>query len=223
LNEIADGVWVDEAPVSIVGMPLTSTMTVLRLADDRLLLHSPVELTSRRRDAVEALGTVAHVYAPSLFHHLRAGEWAEAFPSARVHGPPGLAKKRPDLRIDRIHGEPEPDFDALLDEVAVDGFRLGESVLLYRPAKTLVVADLVHNIGRPDNLWTRIYAGAAGFYGRVALSRVIRMIGFSDRTAARRSLDAILALPFERIVVGHGAPISEGARDALAAAYTWLR
>ena len=61
-----------------------------------------------------------------------------------------------------------------------------------------------------------------GFYDRVALSRVLRWTAFSDRAAARRSLDDLLARPFDRIVVGHGTPIDAGGRDALAGAYAWL-
>ncbi len=223
LTPFAAGVWVDTAPVRIVGTRLTATMTVLRLGDGSLLLHSPIPMTPERRAAVEALGRVAHLYSPNLFHHLSIGEWAAAFPSARVHAPQGLEKKRPDLRIDRTHGAaPEPGFAGVLEEVPIEGFRLAESVLLYRPARTLVVADLVHNVGRPEDAWTKMYTSMMGFYDHVALSRVIRWTGFSDRAAARRSVDAVLALPFDRLVVGHGAPLAEGAREAIAGAYTWL-
>src|SRR5215470_9564532 len=93
-------------------MRLTSTMTVLRLSDADLLVHSPIELDAERRAQVEALGRVTHLYAPNLFHHLHLGEWIAAFPSARVHAPKDLEKKRPDLRRDRVHGaSPEPAFD----------------------------------------------------------------------------------------------------------------
>jgi hypothetical protein len=91
--------------------------------------------------------------------------------------------------------------------VPVDGFRLEERALVHRPSRTLVVADLVHNIGTPARAWTRVYAGAMGFYGRVALSRMLRWAAFSDRASARRSVDN---------------PVLEGAREALATAYAWL-
>jgi len=129
----ADGVWLCSEPVKIVGMPMRSTMTVLRLGSGKLLLHSPVRMTDERRAAVEALGPVAHLYAPNPFHHRWIGDWAAAFPSARVHAPEGLAKRRRDLRIDRIHGEsPEPAFSGLIDELPIEGFRLRETALLYR-------------------------------------------------------------------------------------------
>jgi hypothetical protein len=198
-------------------------MSVLRLADGGLLLHSPTACTPERLAAVKALGQVTHLYAPSLTHQRRIGEWAEAFPGARLHGPPGLARKRPDLRIDRIHGEPlEPEMRGFLRELPIAGFRLEEAAVLYEPAKALLVADLVHNIGRPPHPWTKIYAGLSGFYGRVAISRVIRWTAFSDKKAARASLNRVLAQPFESLIIGHGDHLAEGGREALRAAYHWL-
>jgi hypothetical protein len=166
---------------------------------------------------------VAHLYAPNLYHHLHIGEWAAAFPSARLHAPAGLAKKRGDLRIDRDHNAaPEPAFAGVVDELRIEGFRLEESVLFYRPASTLGVADLVHNIGRPQHRWTKFYTRRMGFYDRVALSRMIRWTAFSDRAAARRSLDELLSRSFDRLIVGHGAPLAAGGREALVTAYSWL-
>jgi hypothetical protein len=223
LTSFADGVWLDTAPVRFLGLQLTSTMTVLRLGDGNLLLHSPLALTPARRSVIEALGPVAHLYAPNLFHHRWIGEWAAAYPSARLHAPAGLAKKRRDLRIDRIHKTaPEPEFAGIIDEVRIEGFRLEESVLVYRPARTLVVADLIHNVGRPQHRWTKLYSRAMGFYDRAALSRMIRWTAFPDRAAARRSFDAMLALSFDRLIVGHGAPLTSDPRQALATAYAWL-
>ena len=223
LTPFAEGVWVGTAPARILGMRLTTTMTVLRLGDGSLLLHSPLAMTPERRAAVEALGPVAHLYAPNLRHHRRIGEWAAAFPSARLHAPARLAKKRPDLRIDRaLQGTLEPAMVGVVDELLIDGFRLEETVLFYRPARTLVVTDLVHNVGRPRHRWTRLYTRTMGFYDRVALSRAIRWAAIHDQAAMRRSLDEVLAQPFDRLIVGHGTPLEAGGRDALAAAFSWL-
>lgn len=225
MQPFAEGVWLSSEPVVHLGLRLTSTMTVVRLADGGLLLHSPVPMTAERRAAVAALGPVAHLYAPNTYHHRWVGEWADAHPSAKLHAPAGLARKRPDLRIARHHDAPdrapEPDFAGVVEEHTIAGFTLAETVLLVAPARTLVVADLVHNIGRPEHRWTRLYARAMGFHDRVALSRMLRA-AFRDRRAARRSLDAVLSRPFDRLVPGHGAPLAAGAREALAAAYTWL-
>jgi hypothetical protein len=223
LISFAEGVWIAKDPIRILGMSLTATMTILRLNDGGLLLHSPLAMTEQRREAVEALGSVKHLYAPNTFHHLHIGEWATAFPSAQLHASPSLSKKRPDLRIDRVHkASSEPDFAGLLDEIPIQGFHLEECVLFYLPTQTLIVADLVHNVGRPHGLWSAFYTRMMGFYDRVALSRIIRWTAFSDRKAARRSLDDILILPFEAVIVGHGESITSNAKEAVREAYAWL-
>jgi hypothetical protein len=219
MTPFSEGVWIDTTPVGILGTRLTATMAALRL-DDGLLLYSPVPMTVERRAAVESLGPIRHLYAPNLYHHSWIKQWADAFPTATVHAPSKLAKKRRDLRIDRAHGSTP--LDSTLAEIHIDGFRLDECVLVHRPSRTLVVADLVHNVGRPTHFWTKLYTKMMGFYGEVALSRAIRWLGFSDRRAARRSVEAILAEPIERIVVGHGTPLDGNAHDALASAYRWL-
>jgi hypothetical protein len=223
LTPLADGVWSTSDPTHYLGWRLTATMTVLQLGDGSLLLHSPVSMTPERRAAVGAIGPVAHLYAPNAFHHTWIGDWAAAFPGARLHAPAALARKRPDLRIDRAVGKtPEPAFAGVIDEVGIEGFRLDETALLHRPSRTVVVADLVHNVGTPSHPWTKFYTRTMGFYDRVALSRMLRWTAFSDKAAARRSVDDLLARAFDRIVLGHGAPLTEGARDSLAAAYGWL-
>jgi hypothetical protein len=113
-------------------------------------------------------------------------------------------------------------FRGVIEELPVEGFRLHETVLYYAPARTLVVADLVHNVGVSPHFWTRVYTTAMGFHDRVALSRMIRWTAFSDGAAARRSLNEVLARPFERLVVGHGAPLEVNPKGALVDAYRWL-
>jgi hypothetical protein len=198
-------------------------MVVVELPGSRVLLYSPGPMTNERRAAVEAIGTVAHVYAPNTFHHMWAGEWAKAFPDACVHGPAALRAKRPDLRIDRLHDrDAAGELTATFDEVHIDGFRLEESVLVHRPSKTLLVADLVHNVGRPTHWWAVTYSKMMGFYDRVAISRMLRLAAFDDRGAAKKSLERVAGCTFERLVVGHGTPIDGSASEALRAAYAWL-
>lgn len=223
LTPFGPGLWLSTEPARILGMKLTATMAVVHLPEGELLIYSPVPLTEARRAGVDALGRVAHLYAPNTFHHLYIGDWAAAYPSARVHAPAALRAKRPDLRIDREHDrEPPGALGAALEEIHIDGFALEESVLVHRPSRTLLVADLVHNVGRPSDAWTALYTRAMGFYDQVALSRMIRWTAFSDADAARGSLGRLAACDFDRLVVGHGAPLEAGAHEAVLAAYAWL-
>lgn len=223
LSKVAESVWTDTSPVRIVGTKLSATMTVLCLPGGDLVVHSPGALSDERRRSVDALGTVRHLMAPNLFHDKWLGEWAAAYPSAELHVPAGLAKKRRDLPGDRLKSlEAGPAFTDTLELVPIEGCRLGETVVFYRPARVLVVADLVHNIGRPEGTWTRLYTKAMGFYDRLALSRALRWTAFSNGAAARRSVDRVLALDFDSVIVGHGTPVHEDAKAALASALEWL-
>jgi hypothetical protein len=152
------------------------------------------------------------------------GKLVDDFSIPNSDAPRALRSKRPDLRIDREHDvEPLGTLSEAFDEVHVDGFALEETVLVHRPSGTLLVADLVHNVGRPAGLWTGTYTRAMGFYDRVAISRAIRFTAFRDRTFARASLDRIASSSFDRLVVGHGSPIPTDGRAALLSAYEWLR
>ena len=221
LERFADGVWVDAGPVSFLGLKLNATMTVLEV-NGGVLVVAPLPLTPERRAAVNALGPVAHLYAPNTFHHLWLGDWSREFPHAQVHAPAALAAKRPDLRIDRPHDEAPSPFGDVLDEVPIRGFRLVETALVHRPTGTAIVTDLVHNIGRPTHTWTKVYTKLMGFYDRVALSRVLRWTSFDDRGAARESVDRLLALPFEHLIVGHGTPLVAHGHELLASALRFL-
>ena len=69
-------------------------MTVIRLADGSLMLHSPVQCNDETRALVEELGPVRYVVSPNKLHHFFLGRWAEACPGAEIWAPPGLRRKR---------------------------------------------------------------------------------------------------------------------------------
>src|SRR5688572_14804381 len=93
VTPVTHDIWHVRAPAlklpGGVQMPIASTL--LRLPDRTLVLYSPVPLDDTTATAIEALGEVAHIVAPSLWHHLYVTAAAERFPRAMIHGAPGLA------------------------------------------------------------------------------------------------------------------------------------
>jgi hypothetical protein len=61
-----------------------------------------------------------------------------------------------------------------------------------------------------------------GAYGGLAASRIFRST-LADEAAFRASIDRALAWKAERLHVAHGALLEQGATDAVARAYAWLR
>jgi hypothetical protein len=77
-------------------------MTIVRLVEGGLLVHSPVKLDAQFRRSIDALGKIRAIVAPDKLHHLFIRDYIAAYPEARVYAAPGLPRKRPDLRFDDI-------------------------------------------------------------------------------------------------------------------------
>ncbi len=70
MQQIDSDLWVSDAPLRFVGLEVGARMTVVRLPDDQLLLHSPVAPTPDLVRDVKELGQVTYLVAPNRFHHL---------------------------------------------------------------------------------------------------------------------------------------------------------
>jgi len=223
LVQQAPEVWTVDAPHRFLGLQLGTRMTVIRLPGGELWLHSVVAVDDLLADEIQALGPVAHLVLPDLYHHVYAGDAIGRWPAAKVHAPAGMRRKRPDLRIDaELGGSPDPDWGGVLVPLHIDGTMLDETVFLHRPTRTLVAADLIENFDSSPDLPTRLYLRAAGLHGRPGFSRFLRPV-FRDRGAARRSLDRLLGLDFDRVILAHGRVLERGGPDAVREAFRWLR
>jgi hypothetical protein len=69
LEQLAPDLWVATRPLPLRVGDIGTRMTVIRLGDGSLLLHSPVRIDDATRAAVDALGPVGAVVAPNLHHH----------------------------------------------------------------------------------------------------------------------------------------------------------
>src|SRR5512143_1433620 len=223
LRELSANIWVVERPQRFYGLEVGTRMTVIRLAGERLLLHSPVSLDSGLREELDALGSVSFVVAPNRVHHLHAGEVRAAYPDARLWVAPGLRRKRPDLEFVAVLGDDAP--AEWRDEVEQVFFRgrpyENEVVFFHRPSRTLIMCDLAFNFGPRAAAPTRLLMRLLRSYGRFGPSTLDPWL-IRDRAAARQSLERILAWDFDRVVVAHGDILPSGGRDALRRGYAWL-
>jgi hypothetical protein len=223
LVEEAEGVWTRSLPGHrMLGIELGTRMSVVRLPDGSLFVHSPVALEPALQAEVDALGPVRHVVCPNLYHHVYAPPWAEAYPDALVHAPEGLGNKQPRMRIDETLSETHPEWGDALVPIRIEGCRLEETVFVHPATRTLISADLTENFGTSAHWPTRLYLKAAGLEHRVGFSRFLRML-FRDHAAARRSLDRLLEHPLERAIVAHGEVLREPPAEALSQTYDFLR
>jgi len=223
LTAFGDGVWLASAPQRFYGLQFGARMTVIRIGDGTLFLHSPISIDAALKREIDALGQVAHIVAPNLFHHVHAGTAAALYPDAKLHIAPGLDRKRPDLEADALLGATQdPSWRGEIEAVPIEGTILHETAFVHHPTGTLICSDLIENFETSEDWFTRTYLKLNGVHGKPGLSRALRL-AFRDKKVARRSIDAVLARPFERISLAHGDPITRGAPEAVRRSYTWLK
>ena len=223
LRPVADDLWVAEMPLFFFGVALGTRMTVARLPNGDLFLHSPIRLDEDLRAELDALGPVAVIAAPNRFHHLFAGEALAAYPQAALYGAPGLETKRKDLAFAAVLGEePEARWASVLCQHVLAGARkLSEVVFLHRPTRTLIVTDIVQSVGRGADSWSRALLRLNGLHEGPTVSRITRL-AIGDRAALRGSVEHLLGWDFDRLILAHGEIVEAGAKDVFARVFGWL-
>jgi hypothetical protein len=223
LVALAPDVWIATRSLPLVVGDVGTRMTVIRLADGGLFLHSPVRLDADTRAALDALGPVRAVVAPSKVHHFFVGDYLAAYPAARGWAAPGLAEKRADLAF---HGMLSDEAPALWrGQIEQHLFRgapgINEVVFFHPPTRTLLLTDLAFNVVDPAAGKTRVFYWLIGAAGRFGPHRLVRFI-IRDRRAARGSVERILQWDFDRVVVTHGAVLESGGKARFAEAFAFL-
>ena len=81
-------------------LPFTTRMTVVRLSDHDLLLHSPIKFDQKLAKELDGLGTVRHLVSPNQFHYAHIGEWARAFPETISWASPRVRRRARARHVD---------------------------------------------------------------------------------------------------------------------------
>ena len=217
LRALAPDLWVADHPLVVGGLHLGARATLVRGADGGLTVIAPVPFAAPAE--VDGLGPVRALVAPNRMHWMYLGAAQQRWPEARVYAAPGVSAKAKGLRIDAELGGETPDG---LVAIPVHGMpAMGETVFYHPPSRSLIVTDLAFNL-RGDKPWfTRTFLRLNNAWDRFGPSRIFQTM-VKDRAALRGSLDAMLAHPFERVVVTHGDVLDADAVDVFRAAYAWV-
>lgn len=203
---VPDALWAarHDLKMSGAGIWLNCRMTLARLDDGSLLIYSPTPIDDALAAQIEALGEVAYLVAPNLFHHLYLKKAQQRFPRAETWAAPGLAQKRPDLRLDHTLWQESPPFaDAFLPLPLRGAPKSNETAFWHAATETLLVTDDLFHILHPHNALSALVFTAMGTRGKLAQSRLTRSM-VKDRAAFRASHQRLMELPFTRLVMAHG-------------------
>jgi hypothetical protein len=198
---------------------LARRMTVVRLTDGRLVIHSAVAMDDLSRAAMEAWGTPSVMIVTNRFHRLDARPFKDRWPGLQIIAPPAAAEHVRD--VVPVDGG----LELLPRDPALSGELLGgtaerEGVYIVRSGAageraTLLFNDALFNLG-PGK-------GFAGFVTRLIgsapgprVTTVGRWLLFKDLAAGRAHYERLASTPgLCRILVSHGRVIEENAAEVL--------
>jgi hypothetical protein len=234
LRSIGEEIWLADGPtIGFYGMPFSTRMTVVRLEDGGLWVHSPIVAEEGLVEEVEALGPVSHLIAPNWIHYAHVPAWQARFPAAQTHAAPGVearARRRGvSLRVDRPLGDTPPAaWAGQIDQIVVWGSPVHrEAVFYHRASRTLVLTDLIENF-EPEKLpWLmRLLVRAAGIHaphgGMPRDMRLTFRLTRRGRARLEKAVAQMIAWDPERVVLAHGRWFESGGTQALRRAFSWL-
>ena len=215
--------WTMDGQVSFWGATIPTRMTVIRLTDGTLFIHSPVLLTIQLKDRLDVLGQVRYVVSPNKYHHYHMGEYAQAFKKVKMYASPGLREKRKDILFQNVlKNSPEQEWREDIDQVLFMGSpAVQEAIFFHKPSRTLIVGDLCFNIDEHHPFLFKSLGKLLGLYKHLSAGPMIRYT-VQDKNPAKLSMQKIMSWNFERIILAHGDIIENNAKEVLKKAYTWL-
>jgi len=192
-------------------LPFTTRMTVVRLGNGDLFLHSPIAFSRDLANDLRSRGTVRHLVSPNQFHYAHIGEWAKAFPGALTWASPHVRERAGSRKIDvhfaRDLGENAPEeWAGEIDQTLIPGGIFKEFAFFHGHSKTLIFADTIINlelnkITQPWRFVTRL----TGMYhpsGQIFFG--MRLPLLLQKRRARAAIGKIRSWQPERIVLSHG-------------------
>ena len=222
---VKDQIWILEYPVRFSGLDLFARTTIIKLENGQLIVHDPCRIDDAIKTEIDALGIVKFIIAPGSYHHLFVTDFQEKYPGAETYLCPGLEQKRPDIKFDWILGDrPDPRWGGALEQVLIRGTRyIWEVAFFHRPSKTLILVDLLENIG--DD-----YGHKAGLLLQFWWRYIFRMwnspkaapeyqMGWGNKKIVKDVLNKILDWGAERVILAHGENIEKDVNSILGTAW----
>ncbi len=214
-----DTIWTADYPVHYSGLDFSARMTIIRLEDGRLLLHSPCNIDDAVVTQIAKLGSSAFLVAPGSYHYFHIPSAQQAFPDAETYICPGIERKRPEMEFDWfLSDQAPPAWANEIEQVLVRGTRfIWEVAFFHKASRTLVLVDLIENIGdatRGTDWRLKLWWKVVFHMWNKPRPAPEYQLGWGDKKAVGTCLSRIMEWDFDRIIISHGDNIDENAKVA---------
>lgn len=220
----------DGPHIKFYGIPFSTRMTIVRLENGDIWVHSPTKICDELAAEVAALGPVKHLIAPNWIHYAYVSEWQKAFPEAKAWAAPSVAKRarKHNVQIDFDHdlsGQSPAAWADDIDQLIAAGSKVHrEAVFFHRASKTLILTDLIENFeAKSLPFWMRPVAWFAGILAPNGMApRDMQMTFRGGRAALRASINQMIEWEPERIILAHGRWHQSDGVAQLKRAFRWV-
>lgn len=234
LKPLATDLWLVDGPkihmsAGPLKLPFPTRMTVARLQDGGLWLHSPIALSPDLRARIDALGPVRHLIAPNKIHYAAVQQWLDAYPEATSWGVAGIEERARKNQIKvtlhhRLTDTPPPDWVVEFDQMLVTSNFMSEAIFFHRASRTLILTDLIENFAPERLSWPmRAMTWAAGNLGPDgSMPRDMRLTFRGRRDHLRAAIARMVGWAPKIVVLAHGDIYRDNATERLHRAFRWL-
>ncbi len=210
MKQLAENLWLLRYPLTLLGADLNRNVTVMRLGSGELVIHSTGPFTPEDVAAISALGEPRWIMDVMARHDTFAKEGRAAFPEATYLAPEGFSET---VGFPTQPLTNQPEWGGEIEVLLLEGVpSMKEHVVLHRPSRTLIVADLMFDFGADAPTWTHaLMFVAVGAHHDPGMARSMRLT-VKDKAALQASLAHMMTWDFDRLIVGHGDEIDTGAK-----------
>jgi hypothetical protein len=192
-------------------LPFTTRMTVARLTNGDLFLHSPIKFDERLARELQRLGRIRHLVSPNQFHYAHIGEWTKVFPEAISWASPRVRRRARARHVDvdftrDLDSDAPKEWHREIDQLLFLGGYFKEFIFFHRASRTLILTDTIINIeldkiSEPWRTATRL-SGMYHPYGQIFFG--MRLPLLFQRRKAKVAIGTIHSWQPQRIVLSHG-------------------
>jgi len=212
-RQITDDVVVMSFPWHVFRIDFARNVTLLRLRDGRVVIHSSAPFTNEDIAAIREFGEPAWLVDATLLHDTFAREGRAAFPDLPYLAPDGFTKAS-GIPTEPL-GSPPSDWEDQIDVLKLDGTRMNEHALFHRRSATLVVGDVFFSFPTETHGWARFFVRHIMRLPRLFGISVLFRMTIRDREAFKRSMKALLQWDFDHLVVAHREPLDKDAKPTV--------
>ncbi len=230
LKAVAPNIWIVDGPtIKFYHLPFSTRMTIVRLDNGDLWLHSPTKPCTVLLTELAALGPVRHLVAPNWIHYAYISKWQATFPHARSYAAPGVVaraeKHKMSLRFDGdlTHSVPSA-WEGQIKQMIVEGSTVHrEAIFFHNASNTLILTDLIENFEARNLSWFfRVLTRLGGMLDPDGQMPRDMRLTFSDKSQLRAAVEQMIAWRPERIILAHGRWYERNGVAELKRAFRWV-